>query len=96
MGVVDGNPVHEETLAIVKTLPPDLILDVTLDEANQITGVFAGELEAAWRAGVAFAAQHVRATVAEPADIVVTSCAGIRWTPRSIRRSRAWWARCRW
>lgn len=76
MGVVDGNPVHEETLAIVKTLPPDLILDVTLDEANRITGVFAGELEAAWRAGVAFAAQHVQATVQNPADIVVTSCAG--------------------
>jgi lactate racemase len=75
-GMVEGNPVHAESLAIARLVPPDMILDVTLDEANRITGVFAGELEAAWHAGVAFAAQHVRAAAPEPADIVVTSCAG--------------------
>ena len=75
-GVVDGNPVHTESLAIARMLPPDLILDVTLDEANRITGVFAGELELAWRSGVAFAARHVRAAAPREADIVVTSCAG--------------------
>lgn len=75
-GSVDGNPVHVESLAIARMMPPDLILDVTLDESNRITGVFAGELEQAWRAGVAFAAQHVRAAAPQLADIVVTSCAG--------------------
>lgn len=75
-GVVEGNPVHSEALAIARMMPPDLILDVTLDEANRITGVFAGELEQAWRAGVAFAAHHVRAAAPCEADIVVTSCAG--------------------
>src|SRR5260221_397087 len=33
-GVVEGNPVHLEALAIARLAPPDLILDVTLDEAN--------------------------------------------------------------
>lgn len=75
-GIVEGNPVHAESLAIARMMPPDLILDVTLDEANRITGVFAGELEQAWLKGVAFAAQHVRAEAPQPADIVVTSCAG--------------------
>ncbi len=75
-GILDGNPVHIESLAIARMLPPDLILDVTLDESNLITGVFAGELELAWRAGVEFAAQHVRAAAPQLADIVVTSCAG--------------------
>jgi lactate racemase len=75
-GVVDGNPVHAESLAIARMAAPDLIVDVTLDETNGMTGVFTGELEAAWRAGVAFAARHVRAVVSQPADIVVTSCAG--------------------
>src|SRR5579862_3213000 len=28
-GVVDGNPVHEEVLAIARLTPPDMILDVT-------------------------------------------------------------------
>jgi nickel-dependent lactate racemase len=75
-GSVQGNPVHEESLAIARLVPPDLILDVTLDEANRITGVFAGELERAWLEGVAFAARHVRAAAPQPADIVVTTCAG--------------------
>ncbi|HLK57966.1 MAG TPA: nickel-dependent lactate racemase, partial [Chthonomonadaceae bacterium] len=75
-GVVEGNPVHAESLAIARMMPPDLILDVTLDEANRITGVFAGQLEQAWLAGVAFAARHVRAEAKQVADIVVTTCAG--------------------
>jgi lactate racemase len=75
-GVVDGNPVHEESLRIAKMVRPDMMVDVTLDEENRITGIFAGDLEEAWRAGVAFAAEHVRATVAEPVDIAVTTCAG--------------------
>jgi len=75
-GVVDGNPVHEESLAIAKMARPDMAVDVTLDDQNRITGVFAGDLEEAWRAGVAFASEHVRAQVAEPVDIVVSTCAG--------------------
>lgn len=75
-GVLEGNPVHIESLAIARMIPPDLILDVTLDESNRITGVFAGELEQAWLRGVEFAAQHVRAAAPQLADIVVTSCAG--------------------
>jgi nickel-dependent lactate racemase len=75
-GIVDGNPVHEESLAIARMCPPDMIVDVTLDETNQITGVFAGELIEAWREGVAFARSHVRASVSASADIVVTTCAG--------------------
>lgn len=75
-GVVAGNPVHAESLAIARMCPQDMILDVTLDESNQITGIFCGELEQAWLAGVAFASEHVRAHVDSLADIVVTSCAG--------------------
>ncbi|HZO90751.1 MAG TPA: nickel-dependent lactate racemase [Chthonomonadaceae bacterium] len=75
-GVVVGNPVHAESIAIARLVPPDFILDVTLDESNRITGVFAGEMEQAWLCGVDFAAQHVRAAAPQAADIVVTTCAG--------------------
>ncbi len=75
-GVVEGNPVHEENLAIARMAKPDFIVDVTLDAANQITGVFAGDMWYAWREGVTFAEKNVRAKVTEPADIVVTSGAG--------------------
>ncbi len=75
-GVVEGNPVHAESLAIARMAPPDMILDVTLDEANEITGVFAGEMLEAWLQGTEFAAKHVRSLAPKLADIVVTSCAG--------------------
>ncbi len=75
-GSVSGNPVHEESLAIAKCVRPDFIVDVTLDEANRTTGVFAGDLERAWLTGVEFAGKHVRAPITELADIVVTTCAG--------------------
>ncbi|RYG18375.1 nickel-dependent lactate racemase, partial [bacterium] len=75
-GIVDGNPVHEESLAIAKLAPPDLILDTALDSKKQPCGIFAGDMEAAWRAGVEFVRGNVAATVPEPVDIVVTSGGG--------------------
>jgi nickel-dependent lactate racemase len=75
-GVVDGNPVHEEAAAIARMVRPDFLLDVTLDANNRITGVFAGDMEQAWRRGVDFAGRHVLSTVPRAADIVVTTCAG--------------------
>lgn len=75
-GIVSGNPVHEEALRIARMCPPDLIVDVTLDEGNRVTGLFAGDLEAAWLEGVAFAEKCVRAAVPAPVDVVVTTCAG--------------------
>jgi lactate racemase len=75
-GQIRGNPVHEESFAIASLVRPDMIVDVTLDEANQITGVFAGDLKDAWLAGTEFAGLHVVAELKAPADIVVTTCAG--------------------
>ena len=75
-GITLGNPVHEENTLIALMAPPDLIVDVVLDTDRRVTGVFAGAMVKAWEAGVAFAAQHVRARLPELADIVVTSSAG--------------------
>jgi nickel-dependent lactate racemase len=75
-GSVAGNPVHEENTYIASLCPPDLIVDVTLDEEKRITGVFVGDMVAAWQEGVRFAEQHVKDTLPHPADIVITSGAG--------------------
>ncbi|HSV73184.1 MAG TPA: nickel-dependent lactate racemase [Chthonomonadales bacterium] len=75
-GFVDGNPVHEEATAAVHLCPPHFTIDVTLSARNMVTGVFAGGFDEAWRAGVDFADRHCRARVAQPADVVVTTCAG--------------------
>lgn len=76
-GVVDQNPVHEENTYIAGLCPPDLMIDVTLDAARRITGVFAGHFIRAWQAGIAFCEQQARAVLSGgPADIVVTTGAG--------------------
>ncbi|MEP6755556.1 MAG: nickel-dependent lactate racemase [Chthonomonadales bacterium] len=76
-GITDGNPVHEEAMAIAKMARTDFIVDVTLDEANQITGIFAGDMEAAWNAGVEFARTQVKVSISEQVDIAITTCAGL-------------------
>jgi nickel-dependent lactate racemase len=75
-GVWEGNPVHEDSLYVARKAGLDLICDVTLDERRNIIGVFAGEVEAAWLAGVRSARKVAQAGLPQPADIVVTTTAG--------------------
>lgn len=75
-GSVEGNPVHEESLFIARKAGLDMICDVTLDEQRNITGVYAGEVEAAWLRGIRSAESIARACVRRPVDIVITSTAG--------------------
>jgi nickel-dependent lactate racemase len=49
---------------------------VVLDDHRRLLSVVAGDMEAAFEAGVACARRIVTDTVAEPVDIVVTSSAG--------------------
>lgn len=75
-GVLDGNPVHNMSREIATMAGVDFILNVTLDEPRRITGVFAGEMEAAHLAGVEEVNKMVKVFIGEPADIVVTTSAG--------------------
>lgn len=74
-GRLDGNPFHEAGVEIARRAGVDFILNVVLDEERRITGVFAGDLEAAHEAACASVAEHAIVEIDEPADIVVT-CAG--------------------
>lgn len=75
-GSVSGNPVHEDSLYIARAAGLDMICDVTLDEERRITGVYAGEVEAAWLKGVRAASNIATAYLRRPVDIVVTTTAG--------------------
>lgn len=75
-GVIEGNPVHEESLAVAKMAGVDFIVNAVLNEKRRLLGVFSGDLEAAFAEGVRFCEQIVKAPLPEPADIVVTSSAG--------------------
>jgi nickel-dependent lactate racemase len=75
-GFLDGNPTHEEALAVADFAPPHFIVNVTVDRNERLTGVFAGEMRAAHEAGVAFLRRHVGQGVREPCDILVTTNGG--------------------
>jgi len=71
-----GNPIWEEILAVAQSTAPTFLLNVALNRDREITGVFAGDLVAAHRAGVAFVRQTAMQPVPEPFDIVITSNSG--------------------
>lgn len=75
-GVLEGNPCHREASEAARIAGADFTVNVGLDLQRRITGVFAGELDAAFEAAVAHVDGFCRAELAEPADIVVTSGGG--------------------
>lgn len=74
--VIEGNPVHAEALYVAKRARVDFIVNVTLNERRQITGVFAGDLEKAHEEGMASMAGQCRCDVDAPVDAVITTAAG--------------------
>ena len=74
--VTEGNPIWEEARDVARATSPAFILNVALNRERRVTAVFAGEMEAAHRAGVAFVREHALQPVPEPFDIVVTSNSG--------------------
>ncbi|MGM0487717.1 MAG: nickel-dependent lactate racemase, partial [Planctomycetota bacterium] len=75
-GVLDGNPVHEENTWIGRKAGCDFIVNVVLDDQRRPLKFVAGDMEAAFLEGVEFVRGVVTDSVAQPADIVVTSSAG--------------------
>jgi lactate racemase len=74
--IMEDNPVHGEALHVAKKARVDFIVNVTLNERRQITGVFAGDLEKAHEEGVRFMKNQCRSEVDAPVDAVITSAAG--------------------
>jgi nickel-dependent lactate racemase len=74
--VLEGNPIWEEILSVALETTPDFLLNVTLNQAREITGVFAGDLVEAHRAGAAFVGQSALQPVPEAYDVVLTSNSG--------------------
>jgi nickel-dependent lactate racemase len=75
-GVTRGNPLWEELREIAMRAGPSFLLNVTLNDQRQITGVFAGDLIAAHRVGCEFVRQSAMRRVEAPFDIVVTTNSG--------------------
>lgn len=75
-GVMDDNPLRDEICEAAGMTTPSFLLNVTLNRDKAITGVFAGALESAHRAGAEFARKTAMVPVEEPFDIVITTNSG--------------------
>jgi nickel-dependent lactate racemase len=72
----EGNPIFEEMRDVALATHPSFLLNVSLNEKKEITGVFAGEMVAAHEAGMAQACRQALHTISHPYDIVVTTNMG--------------------
>ena len=76
-GNLIANPVHDQALQIADLAGgADFIVNVTMDEDRDVTGVFAGDMRAAHETAIEQTRRQARVTIPEPVDIVVTSAAG--------------------
>jgi len=75
-GITTGNPIWEELRDIALRVGPSFLLNVTLNEQRNITGVFAGDLLTAHRDGFEFVRGQAMQKVESPFDVVVTTNSG--------------------
>jgi len=75
-GITEGNPIWEEMRDLALRAGPGFLLNVSLNESRQITGVFAGDLIAAHQAGCEFVRQTAMQRFDAPFDVVVTTNSG--------------------
>ena len=73
---LDGNPVHLDMLEAARLVKPVFILNTLLDTNHDVIGAFAGDLEAAHRAGCVEAKKIFKVGVEEQLDAVITSAGG--------------------
>lgn len=75
-GEMDRNPIQREIAEMTARCPPDFLVNVTLNEGKEISGVFAGHYREAHRAGCAQAKAASMVPVPERFPVVVTSNSG--------------------
>jgi len=74
--VIDGNPLHEEQVEIVKMLGKVLCVNTVLDENRNLSYANFGEIIGSHMKAVEFAEKYVSVATKEKFDVVLTSGAG--------------------
>jgi nickel-dependent lactate racemase len=75
-GITVGNPIWEEMRDVALRVGPSFLVNVTLNERRQVTGVFAGDLIEAHKVGIGFVRESAMQKVKAPFEIVVTTNSG--------------------
>ncbi len=75
-GLVEGNPLHEALLEVVRRVGVHFLVNVALDRERRIAGVFCGDIEQAHAEGMRFVEDEALVSLDAPADLVITSAGG--------------------
>ena len=70
--ILEGNPCHEEALQIARMVGVDFILNVTVNEKYEITGVYGGDMVAAHQRACEHVRQAISIPIDQPFDIILT------------------------
>jgi nickel-dependent lactate racemase len=74
--VTQGNPIWEEVREVAQRVGGAFLVNVALNREGGITGVFAGDLDAAHAVGCDFVRQTAMVAAPQPFDIVITTNSG--------------------
>jgi nickel-dependent lactate racemase len=75
-GVLDGNPIWEEMRDLALLVGESFLVNVSLNERRDITGIFSGHLIRAHREGCEFVRETAMQRVVAPYEVVVTTNSG--------------------
>jgi nickel-dependent lactate racemase len=75
-GITHGNPIWEEIREVAHQTGECFLINVSLNKYKQITGVFAGNLDSAHKAGCAFVKETTMIHLPHQFDIVITTNSG--------------------
>lgn len=70
--ILAGNPCHQEATEVAERVGADFLINVTLNEGKQLTGVYAGHWRQAFDDATAFLAAAVTVPVSEPYEVLIT------------------------
>jgi nickel-dependent lactate racemase len=76
MGVLEGNPIHEDMVEAAKFAEVDFILNVVTNSKGEVVKAFAGDLDQAFREGTKLVDEIYKVPVEGRAKIVLTSSGG--------------------
>ena len=70
--ILTGNPCHQEATEVAERVGADFLINVTVNEDKQLTGVYAGDWRLAFERATVSLAEAVSVPVAAPYDVLVT------------------------
>ena len=76
MGVLEGNPVHEDMMEAAKLAKVNFILNIVTNSRQELVRAFAGDLEQAFYEGVKLVDEIYKVPIERRGDIVVVSPGG--------------------